>query len=155
MRILFFVSFEDGILICSNYIEHLEQHMNPKNANSFHCEVCNFKCSKQSNYNTHILTAKHKNRINRTEIMPKNAETNTRNDSIQYVCECGKTYTARNSLWYHKKKCTYKADQNHSKDTTHDGNILDALIRQQEIHKEESAELKKILMQQQEQMKEQ
>ena len=156
MRILFFVSFEDGILICSNYIEHLEQHMNPKNANSFHCEVCNFKCSKQSNYNTHILTAKHKNRINRTEIMPNNAESNTRNDSIQYVCECGKTYSARNSLWYHKKKCTYQEDQNHSKDTTtSDGNILDALIRQQEIHKEESAELKKMLIQQQEQMKEQ
>ena len=140
MRILFFVSFEDGILICSNYIEHLEQHMNPKNANSFHCEVCNFKCSKQSNYNTHILTAKHKNRINRTEIMPNNAESNTRNDSIQYVCECGKTYSARNSLWYHKKKCTYQEDRNHSKDTTtSDGNIVDALIRQQEIHKEESA----------------
>jgi len=156
MRILIFVSFEGGILICSNYIEHLEQHMNSKNANSFHCEVCNFKCSKQSNYNTHILTAKHKNRINRTEIMPNNAESNTRNDSIQYVCECGKTYSARNSLWYHKKKCTYKEDQNHNKDTTSsDGNILDALIRQQEIHKEESAELKKMLMQQQEQMKEQ
>ena len=128
----------------------------PKNANSFHCEVCNFKCSKQSNYNTHILTAKHKNRINRTETMPKNAETNTSNDSIQYVCECGKTYSARNSLWYHKKKCTYKEDQNHNKDTTaSDGNILNALIRQQEIHKEESAELKKMLIQQQEQMKEQ
>ena len=133
----------------------------PENANSFHCEVCNFKCSKQSNYNTHILTAKHKNRINRTEIMPNNDESNTRNDSIQYVCECGKTYTARNSLWYHKKKCTYKADQNHSKDTTtSDGNILDALIRQQESHKKEShkkesEELKMMILKQQELLKKQ
>ena len=71
----------------------------PKNAEIFTCIKCNFKCSKQSNWNNHINTAKHKNRTNRTEKQPKNAEI--------FECECGKVYKARNSLWYHKQKCNY------------------------------------------------
>ena len=71
----------------------------PKNAQNFLCEVCDFKCSKQSNYDAHLLTAKHQNRTFLNEKPPKNAG---------FVCECGKTYKVRNSLWYHKKKCTSK-----------------------------------------------
>jgi len=69
----------------------------PKNAKIFSCKTCNFECFKQSDFNRHILTAKHKNRTNRTEKTPKNA--------IVYKCECGKLYKSRSSLWYHKKKC--------------------------------------------------
>ena len=76
----------------------------PYNAKKFTCKICNFKCSKQSDFNRHILTAKHINRTNRTEKTPKNAEI--------FECECGKVYKARNSLWYHKKKCTYIYDDN-------------------------------------------
>ena len=71
---------------------------NPKNAKEFYCEMCNFKCSKQSNYNKHILTAKHLILTNTSEIMPKNTE---------YVCECGKQYKHRQSLNNHKKKCSF------------------------------------------------
>ena len=35
----------------------------PKNAENYVCLRCNFKCSKESNYNTHLLTAKHKRDI--------------------------------------------------------------------------------------------
>jgi hypothetical protein len=79
----------------------------PKNANIFHCEKCNFKCSKKSNYEAHLLTAKHINRTNRTEKKPNNAN--------QFKCECGKIYKARNSLWYHKQKCTYIEDNKNKK----------------------------------------
>lgn len=71
----------------------------PKNAQNFYCEICDFTCSKKSNYENHLRTAKHRNRTISNDFAPKNAE---------YFCECGKRYTARNSLWYHKKKCTYK-----------------------------------------------
>ncbi len=72
----------------------------PKNANNFYCKICDFECSKKSNYDKHILTQKHKNRTFRTEKMPKTVIT-------RFTCECGKTYKARNSLWYHKKKCNF------------------------------------------------
>jgi len=76
----------------------------PKNAEKFTCTKCNFICSKQSNWDKHELTAKHKNRTNRTEKMPKTAEI--------FECECGKVYKARNSLWYHKQRCTYNESSN-------------------------------------------
>jgi len=50
------------------------------------------------------MTAKHKNRTTRTEKQPKNAEI--------FESECGKVYKARNSLWYHKQRCTYVDDDN-------------------------------------------
>lgn len=60
----------------------------------FECEKCNFYCCKQSDYNRHIKTVKH---TNITSNNPKNA--------TEYVCDCGKVYNARNSLWYHKRQC--------------------------------------------------
>ena len=89
----------NGIFLCSKNIEHLEQKKMPKNAENFICKECNFVCSKNSNWQKHLSTAKHNFRTNRTEKMPKNAKI--------FKCECGKDYTARNSLWYHKAHCTY------------------------------------------------
>jgi hypothetical protein len=73
----------------------------PKNAEKIECENCSFICYKQSNYDKHLLTAKHKNRTilnNLEQKMPKNAKQ-------LFLCDCGKKYTARNSFWYHKQKC--------------------------------------------------
>ena len=76
----------------------------PEVANIYICELCDYKCCKKSDMNKHKLTAKHKNRINRTINSQKVAEI--------FECECGKVYKARNSLWYHKKKCTYEDTMN-------------------------------------------
>ncbi len=38
----------------------------PKNAEKYSCEKCNFICCKKSNYDRHLLTAKHYNAINAT-----------------------------------------------------------------------------------------
>ena len=80
----------------------------PENAEIFHCIVCDFKCSKHSNYDKHLLTAKHKNRTNLNnleQIMPNNA-------NPLFKCKnCDKEYKARNSLWYHEKKCTINNDE--------------------------------------------
>jgi hypothetical protein len=74
----------------------------PKNAEKYTCTFCDFKCSKISNYNKHILTLKHKNRTNLNFL--------EQNKNVQLYCKyCNKTYTARNSLWYHEKKCTPSA----------------------------------------------
>jgi hypothetical protein len=70
-----------------------------KNAENFFCEPCDFKCSKQSNYDKHLTTRKHINNDvslkNSLEIMPK-----------IYTCDCGKEYKHRQGLYTHKKKCT-------------------------------------------------
>ena len=79
----------------------------PKNAKKYSCDACDFKCSKLSNYNTHILTAKHQmitnGNINVDKKTPKNAKA--------FTCECGKEYKHHSSLWNHKKKCQYNAEE--------------------------------------------
>jgi hypothetical protein len=66
----------------------------------FSCTECVFKCSKKSEWDRHISTRKH---INRTKKTP---------DQVFYICDCcSKQYTARNSLFYHKKTCIKKDDE--------------------------------------------
>jgi hypothetical protein len=64
------------------------------------CEKCDFSCGKKSDWERHILTSKH-NLNHSTAIESKIRQT-------EFVCKkCNKSYTARNSLWYHEKKCNY------------------------------------------------
>jgi len=70
----------------------------PKNAYKYSCNNCDYYCRKKSEWDRHIVTAKHRNRTNRTHLAPKIAEDG-------FTCECGRKYKARNSYWYHKKKC--------------------------------------------------
>jgi hypothetical protein len=73
----------------------------PKVAEISECKLCDYKCSKRSDYNKHLTTAKHKNRTNLNNLEQKVAE-----NRQTYVCKyCDKVYYARNSLWYHEQKC--------------------------------------------------
>ena len=70
----------------------------PFYAKIFECKSCDFKCSKKSDWNRHLFTAKHLNRINLEQI-------NAKNSDIFTCVFCSKEYKYRNSLWYHNKKC--------------------------------------------------
>jgi hypothetical protein len=70
----------------------------PKSAGKFLCTICDFTCCKESNYNSHLLTRKHKILTNPNEKVPKNADKN-------YACDCGKNYKHMSSLCNHKKNC--------------------------------------------------
>ena len=76
----------------------------PKNAEIYVCEDCDFKCSKQSNYNKHLMTAKHKKATN------GNIWQQEWQQPINYVCECGRAYMHRASLYKHKKRCEKNAE---------------------------------------------
>jgi hypothetical protein len=73
----------------------------PKNAKIFWCENCDYKCSKQSNYNSHILTRKHQRITDDNEKMPKNAK----KCQSTLSCHCGKLYQFMSGLSRHKKTC--------------------------------------------------
>ena len=99
----------------------------PKNAKYFICEICNFKCSKISNYNIHILTRKHKILQNTTDENAKNAE---------YICDCNKVYKHHSSLWNHKKKCNFIKEEKEEIEISNeiidisDKNLIFTLIQQ-------------------------
>jgi len=66
-----------------------------------HCKECDYKCFKKCDWIRHLSTAKH---INRTKL--NNLEQKSAKKSQTFNCNnCGKEYKARNSLWYHNKKC--------------------------------------------------
>jgi hypothetical protein len=102
----------------------------------FSCEVCDFKCSKQSEWTRHLSTLKHKNR---TFSNQKNAETKP-----TYKCSgCNKEYSAKNSLWYHKKKCATLTEKLDAQPVTVIGNdvfkryedLTEKLVKQnEELH---------------------
>jgi hypothetical protein len=97
----------------------------------FYCSFCDYKCSKKSEYDKHLLTLKH---INRTNIEQKNR---------QYKCnKCNKMYSARNSLWYHKKKCV---SENTDISLNNSENLINYLMK-------ENAEFKQLLIDQNKQM---
>ena len=90
----------------------------------FICKSCNHISRDKYNYKRHLSTAKH---INRTKLEPpiehstlfnKNEEISQNNEGYdEYVttnnfthkknnqCSCGKIYSSRSALWYHKKRC--------------------------------------------------
>jgi hypothetical protein len=77
-----------------------------KNAGFFTCDKCDFKCSKLSNYNNHLTTAKHQRLTISCQKMPKNA------DTIDLECICGKKYKHSSSLCKHKKICQHVLQPN-------------------------------------------
>ena len=67
----------------------------PKNAEKFFCEPCDFKCSKQSNYDKHLLTLKHDKAKNGNIV-----------DNNNFTCEmCNNKFKHASSLSRHKKNC--------------------------------------------------
>jgi hypothetical protein len=87
------------------------------NIHKFKCDICDYKCCKQSEWSKHIITRKH---LSRTNIEP--------NLPPKYVCKrCSREYPARNSLWYHEKKCDYVITEEISEDNVSDTNGIGQL----------------------------
>ena len=80
----------------------LDDKKNAENAKLLICEICDFKCCKQSNMDKHILTGKHKK---------NDAELQQNVTEEIFICNCGKEYKFRQGLWKHKKKCFQKEDK--------------------------------------------
>ncbi len=77
---------------------------NTVNTQKFVCEECDFKCSKQSYWDRHIVTAKHIRLTNVNIFLTNEAE-----EKKSYDCAvCNKTYKSRVGLWKHNKICIEK-----------------------------------------------
>jgi hypothetical protein len=128
----------------------------PKNAEIYSCVICKFICSKKSNYDKHLTTAKHKSA---TEPQPKNAE------KCRFICgECNKEYKDRTGLWRHSKKCNlqipdevlYETSQvdmdieldNELDSPNNSSNILLELVKQNQELMTSNQEFKELMVEQ-------
>ena len=109
----------------------MEARKNAKNAIKFYCEKCNFICSKKSNYDQHLLTAKHKKEADGSINKPR-----------YYICEfCEKQYKSRGSFWKHQQKCdrvpyTQEILPETSTKTSDSQLIIELLKQNQELQKQ-------------------
>ena len=67
-----------------------------KNVKKYICEKCNYNTVIKCNFEKHLLTAKHQNTYKSIKKY---------NDT--FICECGKKYKHRQSLYSHKRKCNF------------------------------------------------
>jgi len=72
----------------------------PKQAQKYECKLCAFVCSKQSNYEIHLSTRKHKKET--TEQENKNMEIEKEPHLLCSVCNA--KYLTKSGLWKHMKK---------------------------------------------------
>lgn len=108
--------------------------LTPKNAGDKNCELCDFVCVKESEWNRHLNTRKHKSRTISNNIEQKNAQ--------KHVCKtCSKEYNARNSLWYHAQNCkTDEKSENKKVDEfSNNNNLVQDLLK-------ENSEFKSLLI---------
>ena len=78
----------------------------PKTSKIFTCSKCNFKCSKESNYNNHLITTKHKKCVNETT---ENADI-VKNEFVCNICDV--RFNSRTTLWRHSKICSQSEESN-------------------------------------------
>jgi hypothetical protein len=88
---------------------------NPKNPLTFFCDICDYVTSNKKDFNKHINTIKHINNKKSTE--------------HNMVCECGKTYINRSSLFNHRKVCPMKCK---------DGNNLGEGVHEKVVKSEDN-----------------
>ena len=74
-----------------------------KNAVFFTCDLCDYKCSKSSEWVRHNSTAKHTKRQNANVLATKMPE------KLLFCELCKKEYKDRTGLWRHKKICAIKS----------------------------------------------
>ena len=104
------------------------------------CETCDYKSSRKSQYERHLMTTKHKMTTeglqNGLQKVPK---------SSKNVCECGKEFSNRQNLYRHKKKCESKPEnititveepEPHLGNNQYSGDLILELLKQNQEFKE-------------------
>ena len=100
-----------------------ETNLMPENA-KFSCILCDFECSKKSNWLIHLNTIKHLHRLSGNQMgkmeMKKNA---------LHACSCGKNYSTNSGLWKHKKTCNNGKDIDIDEEKMSDKKLIMELLK--------------------------
>jgi hypothetical protein len=114
-----------------------------KNAKIFECKICDFICSKKSNYNIHLLTSKHLSNKDGNIFKIKKCHTMT-SSSSEFICICGRSYLSRSGLWKHKKICNYKENE----ETIEGNNTIEIISTMFQDQLKENKEIRDLLIEQ-------
>jgi hypothetical protein len=111
----------------------------PKNPNDIECKSCDYKTNNKKDYKKHLLTSKHQK-------LTTNLQNGNKIPNQKYICNCGKEYSHRQSLYNHNKKCTTELSSTEIIQQTNDSEeLIKYLIK-------ENSEFKQMLIEQNKQM---
>ena len=92
----------------------------PKSAEKLFCEQCDFKCSKQSNYDKHLMTLKHSKAKNANILVNNN-----------YLCDlCSNIFKHASSLSRHKRKCNNNEPIINEVSDKVDNNLINIILKE-------------------------
>jgi hypothetical protein len=114
----------------------------PKSSFTYNCEYCNYNTVRKSQYERHIITAKH--------IMITNGNNKVQKSSNSYTCcNCFKEFKHRSGLSRHKQKCN-KILECKSKDIDIDTQTSDVVVLKNTIMElvKQNNEFKQLLIEQ-------
>tara|TARA_Y100000389_G_scaffold95476_1_gene92165 strand:- start:3022 stop:3951 length:930 start_codon:yes stop_codon:yes gene_type:complete len=140
----------------------METNLSQKVADFFVCKFCDYKTSKKSDFNKHLLTAKHKNNENGNNGNIKVAKVAKYNSLHVLSCKyCNKFFSSRSGLYKHGLKCN-KKNKNLENEIIENQIIENQIIENQNISSsdlvikllDDNKEMRKIMIKQQEQLSE-
>ena len=107
-----------------------------KSSENYECNKCEYTTCRKSQYDRHLLTAKHRKIVNDSEI-----SSNIQDDIFE--CKCGKTYKYDSGYYRHKKTCTIQNQQLSETSINHplpsqsiDSGLVIELLKQNQEFKE-------------------
>jgi hypothetical protein len=100
-----------------------------KNPKNFYCEICYFVTCNKKDYKRHLLTSKHLNTAKILTMTDASAQ-NTQDFPNAFNCECGKQYQHRQSLFNHKKKCSYNVQPTNTNNSLNEKEVIMTLLNQ-------------------------
>ena len=114
--------------------DKIQQKFSKNSAFNYYCFFCDYGTSKKCNYNTHIVSAKHKKEMIGNYLVAESGK-----KEQKYSCEkCEKYFHTNAGLWKHSKKCNYEEEKGKSNEPT-DKELMMALIK-------DNSELKNMIM---------
>ena len=120
----------------------------PKSSKTFVCETCSYTTCRESQYNRHLSTDKHKITCfstNSNNLVPQSSK------PLIMCATCNKCYKERTGLWYHKQKCkpTCQPIITHTDASNNfviDKELVMSILKQNADIIKENSELKNMMM---------
>jgi len=123
--------------------DEIKQILSKNSANNFCCKICDYSTSRKSNFNTHLMSAKHV-RMTNDDVGGQKLAKISKNKQ-EFFCDCGRSYKHRQGLWKHKQECQNFNENNQTikgDDSVSDKELIMMLIK-------DNNDLRKMMMEQQ------
>jgi hypothetical protein len=123
-----------------------------KRAEKIVCKICDYSTCKNSHYERHLETDKHKKQENDSKMVVNDSSIGQKSTK-SYECKCGKIYKYDSGYYRHKKKCNIEEKNNTEivTESTEKNEIYDLV----KYLMNENKELKDMMIEQQTKMMEQ